>query len=51
MKNLNHDQENEDTIPLFTSPVGLLGEQKKMISVLGAVERSGKKSFSGEHLR
>lgn len=31
------------------APVGLLGEQKNMISVRGIVERSGKKPFSGVH--
>ena len=30
-------------------PVGLLGEQKKMTSVRGTRERSGKKWFSGAH--
>lgn len=35
----------------FSLPVGLLGEQKKMMSVLGEAKRSGKKSLSGEHLR
>ena len=32
-------------------PVGLFGEQKKMMSVRGATDRSGKKSFSGLHSR
>lgn len=30
-------------------PVGLFGEQKKMISVLGVIDKSGKKSLSGVH--
>jgi hypothetical protein len=32
------------------APVGLLGEQKKIISVRGTVDRSGKNPFSGLHL-
>lgn len=31
-------------------PVGLFGEQKKIKSVRGVAERSGKKRFSGLHL-
>lgn len=31
------------------APVGLLGEQKKMMSVRGVDDKSGKKSFSGVH--
>jgi hypothetical protein len=32
------------------APVGLFGEQKKIISVRGTVDRSGKNPFSGMHL-
>jgi hypothetical protein len=31
------------------APVGLFGEQKKMISVRGTSDKSGKKLFSGKH--